>query len=133
MAVQYLPGKEPHSREKRLIFKNIDRVGYDTSIECYLKDGGYEQLKVALKMEKSAIINEVKASGLRGRGGAGFPTGVKWGFIPPTNTKPVYLICNADESEPGTFKDRYIMHQDPHQLIEGMLISCFAVDRKSVV
>jgi NADH-quinone oxidoreductase subunit F len=97
MAVQYLPGKEPHSREKRLIFKNIDRVDYDPSIECYLKDGGYEQMKAALKMEKSAIINEVKASGLRGRGGAGFPTGVKWGFIPPTNTKPVYLICNADE------------------------------------
>jgi NADH-quinone oxidoreductase subunit F len=69
----------------------------------------------------------VKKSGLRGRGGAGFPTGVKWGFIPPTNTKPVYLICNADESEPGTFKDRYIMHQDPHQLVEGMVISCFAV------
>jgi NADH-quinone oxidoreductase subunit F len=89
MAVQYLPGKEPHSREKRLIFKNIDRVGYDPSIECYLSDGGYEQLKVAMKMEKSAITNEVKASGLRGRGGAGFPTGVKWGFIPPTNTKPV--------------------------------------------
>jgi NADH-quinone oxidoreductase subunit F len=82
-------------------------------------------------MERSAITNEVKASGLRGRGGAGFPTGVKWGFIPPTNTKPVYLICNADESEPGTFKDRYIMHQDPHQLIEGMTISCFAVTRSS--
>jgi NADH-quinone oxidoreductase subunit F len=130
MAVQYLPGKEPHSREKRLIFKNIDRVDYDPFIECYLKDGGYEQMKAALKMEKSAIINEVKASGLRGRGGAGFPTGVKWGFIPPTNTKPVYLICNADESEPGTFKDRYILHQDPHQLIEGMAIACFAVNAK---
>ena len=128
--VQYLPGKEPHAREKRLIFKNIDRVGYDPSIECYLKDGGYEQLKKALKMERSAITNEVKASGLRGRGGAGFPTGVKWGFIPPTNTKTVYLICNADESEPGTFQDRYIMHQDPHQLIEGMTISCFAVGAK---
>ncbi len=128
--VQYLPGKEPHAREKRLIFKNIDRVGYDPSIECYLQDGGYEQFKKALKMDKSAIINEVKASGLRGRGGAGFPTGMKWGFIPPTNTKPVYLICNADESEPGTFKDRYIMHQDPHQLIEGMAIACFAVNAK---
>ncbi|MBX7208647.1 MAG: NADH-quinone oxidoreductase subunit NuoF [Verrucomicrobiaceae bacterium] len=128
--VQYLPGKEPHAREHRLIFRNVDRAGYDPSIDCYLKDGGYEQLKKALTMEKSAIINEVKASGLRGRGGAGFPTGVKWGFIPPTNTKPVYLICNADESEPGTFKDRYIMHQDPHQLVEGMVISCFAVGAK---
>ena len=75
---------------------------------------------------KQSLI-AVKASGLRGRGGAGFPTGVKWGFIPPNNTKPVYLICNGDESEPGTFKDRYIVHQDPHQLIEGMIISCFAV------
>ena len=128
--VQYLPGKEPHPREHRLIFKNVDRVGWNPSIDCYLADGGYEMLKKALKMERSAITNEVKASGLRGRGGAGFPTGVKWGFIPPTNTKPVYLICNADESEPGTFKDRYIMHQDPHQLIEGMTISCFAVGAK---
>ena len=128
--VQYLPGKEPHAREKRLIFKNIDRAGYNPSIECYLENGGYEQLKKAFTMERSAITNEVKASGLRGRGGAGFPTGVKWGFIPPTNTKPVYLICNADESEPGTFKDRYIMHQDPHQLIEGMTIACFAVGAK---
>ncbi len=128
--VQYLPGKEPHPREHRLIFKNIDRVGWNTSIECCLADGGYEMLKKALKMERAAITSEVKASGLRGRGGAGFPTGVKWGFIPPTNTKPVYLICNADESEPGTFKDRYIIHQDPHQLIEGMTISCFAVGAK---
>ena len=130
MAIQYKPGKEPHPREHRMIFRNVDRVGWDTSIECYLKEGGYEQLKKALKMEKKTIIEEVKTSGLRGRGGAGFPTGVKWTFIPPTNTKPVYLICNADESEPGTFKDRYIMHQDPHQLIEGMTISCFAVGAK---
>ncbi len=126
-SVQYLPGKQPHARERRLTFRNVDRAGFDPSIECYLRDGGYEQLRKAVTMDRQAIINEVKASGLRGRGGAGFPTGVKWGFIPPTNTKPVYLICNADESEPGTFKDRYIMHQDPHQLIEGMVISCFAV------
>lgn len=128
--VQYLSGKEPHPREHRLIFKNVDRVGWNTSIDCYMADGGYDMLKKAFTMERSAITNEVKASGLRGRGGAGFPTGVKWGFIPPTNTKPVYLICNADESEPGTFKDRYIIHQDPHQLIEGMTISCFAVGAK---
>jgi NADH-quinone oxidoreductase subunit F len=95
-------------------------------MDRYLKEGGYEQLKKAVRMDPKAIIEEVKISGLRGRGGAGFPTGVKWTFIPPNNTKPVYLICNAD-SEPGTFKDRYIMHQDPHQLIEGMAISCFAV------
>ncbi|MFN7560252.1 MAG: NADH-quinone oxidoreductase subunit NuoF [Prosthecobacter sp.] len=129
-SISYLPGKEPHPREHRLIFKNIDRVGWNTSIDCAIADGGYEMLKKALQMERSAITNEVKASGLRGRGGAGFPTGVKWGFIPPTNTKPVYLICNADESEPGTFKDRYILHQDPHQLIEGMTIACYAVGAK---
>lgn len=125
--IKYLPGKEPHEREHRLIFKNIDREGWDPSIKCYMQDGGYDQLKKAINMEPGDITNEVKTSGLRGRGGAGFPTGVKWGFIPPGNTKPVYLICNCDESEPGTFKDRYIVHQDPHQLIEGMVISAFAV------
>jgi NADH-quinone oxidoreductase subunit F len=130
MAITIFPAKNPISREKRLIFKNVDRTATTPSIDCYLSDGGYEQLKAAFKMERGAITNEVKASGLRGRGGAGFPTGVKWGFIPPTNTKPVYLICNADESEPGTFKDRYILHQDPHQLIEGMIIACFAVNAK---
>lgn len=129
-AVKYIAGKEPHAREHRMIFRNVDRDGWDQSIQTYEKDGGYKELKTALKMEPQAITDEVKASGLRGRGGAGFPTGVKWGFIPPNNTKPVYLICNGDESEPGTFKDRYIVHQDPHQLIEGMLISCFAVGAK---
>ena len=83
--------------------------------------------KKGLAMQPGEITDEVKASGLRGRGGAGFPTGVKWTFIPPHNTKPVYLICNCDESEPGTFKDRYIVHQDPHQLIEGMILSSYAV------
>src|SRR5206468_1401827 len=73
------------------------------------------------------MVNEVKTSGLRGRGGAGFPCGVKWSFIKPDEKKPVYLICNADESEPGTFKDRYIIHEDPHQLLEGIAISCFAL------
>ena len=125
--ITYLPGKEPHTREYRLIFKNVDRAGYDPSIDCYLNDGGYQQLRKAIGMAPKDITEEVKKSGLRGRGGAGFPTGMKWTFIPPNNTKPVYLICNGDESEPGTFKDRYILHQDPHQLIEGMVISAFAV------
>ncbi len=128
--IQYKPGKEPDPREYRLIFRNVDRVDYDPSIDCYLRDGGYEQLKAALKMERDDIRSEVVKSGLRGRGGAGFPTGVKWGFIPPNNTKPVYLICNCDESEPGTFKDRYIVHQDPHQLLEGMVISAYCVGAK---
>jgi NADH-quinone oxidoreductase subunit F len=120
--------RTPHPREKRIIFKNIDRPGWTNDIDCYLKDGGYEELKKAFTMKPEQIVNEVKVSGLRGRGGAGFPCGVKWGFIRPGGPKPVYLICNADESEPGTFKDRYIIHEDPHQLIEGMVISCYAVN-----
>src|SRR3954465_11687412 len=96
--------------------------------EAYRKNGGYRSVEKALKMTPEEIVEEVKKSGLRGRGGAGFPCGVKWGFIKRGGPKPIYLICNADESEPGTFKDRYIIHQDPHQLLEGMIISCFAVD-----
>jgi NADH-quinone oxidoreductase subunit F len=122
--------RTPHPREKRIVFKNIDREGWTPDIDCYLKDGGYEELKKALKMQPRDIVSEVKASGVRGRGGAGFPCGAKWGFIRPGETKPIYLICNADESEPGTFKDRYIIHQDPHQLLEGMIISCFAVNAR---
>jgi NADH-quinone oxidoreductase subunit F len=117
----------PHPREHRLIFKNIDRQAWNNSIDCYIADGGYEDLKKALQMKPEEIVDEVKKSGLRGRGGAGFPCGMKWSFIKRGGPKPTYLICNADESEPGTFKDRYIIHQDPHQLIEGMVISCFAV------
>jgi len=119
--------KTPHPKEKRIVFQNIDREGWSVDIECSLRNGGYEELKKAVTMKRVDIVNEVKASGLRGRGGAGFPCGVKWGFIKPDEPKPVYLICNADESEPGTFKDRYILHQDPHQLLEGMVISAFAL------
>ena len=118
----------PHPLERRLVFKNIGREDWDPTIETYLEDGGYEQLKKALTMSRVDLVNEVKTSGLRGRGGAGFPCGVKWSFIKPDEKKPVYLICNADESEPGTFKDRYIIHEDPHQLLEGILISCFAIN-----
>jgi NADH-quinone oxidoreductase subunit F len=110
------------------VFQNIDRHGWSNDIEAYLLYGGYAELKKAVKMKPADIVNEVKLSGLRGRGGAGFLCGVKWGFIRPDEKKPVYLICNADESEPGTFKDRYIIHQDPHQLLEGMIIACFAMN-----
>jgi NADH-quinone oxidoreductase subunit F len=119
--------RHPHPREKRLVFQNIDRENWSNDIGTYKLYGGYDDLKKALKMKRADIVDEVKKSALRGRGGAGFPCGVKWGFIKPDEKKPVYLICNADESEPGTFKDRYIIHQDPHQLIEGMIISCYAV------
>jgi NADH-quinone oxidoreductase subunit F len=122
--------KSPHPLERRLIFKNIGRDDWKIDIDNYLSDGGYEQLRKAVTMSREQIVNEVKTSGLRGRGGAGFPCGVKWSFIKPNEKKPVYLICNADESEPGTFKDRYIIHEDPHQLLEGILISCFALNAR---
>ena len=121
----------PHPLEHRLIFKNIGRSDWTTDIDCYLRDGGYEQLKQALTLSRADIVNKVKNSGLRGRGGAGFSCGLKWSFIKPDEKRPVYLICNADESEPGTFKDRYIIHEDPHQLLEGILISCYALNART--
>jgi NADH-quinone oxidoreductase subunit F len=116
----------PAPQQRRIIFKHIDEPGYTNDLACYQRNGGYEMLKKAVGMAPAAIIDEVKKSGLRGRGGAGFPCGVKWGLVDRKSGKPIYLIVNADESEPGTFKDRYIMHQDPHQLIEGIMITCFA-------
>jgi NADH-quinone oxidoreductase subunit F len=121
----------PQPLEHRLVYKNIGRPGWTTDIDCYLRDGGYEQLKQALTMSRADIINKVKNSGLRGRGGAGFSCGLKWSFIKPDEKRPIYLICNADESEPGTFKDRYIIHYDPHQLLEGILISCYALNART--
>src|SRR6202453_3723618 len=127
-------------QQYRLILKNIDQPGYTPDMDCYLRHGGYEALKKALALPakdlpdgkkttpQELIREEVKGSGLRGRGGAGFSCGLKWSFVDRKSGKPIYLICNADESEPGTFKDRQIMHKDPHQLIEGMIISCFAND-----
>src|SRR5437762_4323631 len=120
-----------HPLENRIIFKNIGHDDWKIDIDTYLRDGGYEQLRKAVTMSREQIVNEVKTSGLRGRGGAGFPCGVKWSFIKPDEKKPVYLICNADESEPGTFKDRYIIHEDPHQLLEGIAISCFALNART--
>ncbi len=96
----------------------------------YLERGGYEGLKKALKMSPQEVTDEVKASNLRGLGGAGFPTGIKWGFVPANNTKPVYLAVNADEGEPGTFKDRLFLEREPHRLIEGIAICCHAVGAK---
>jgi NADH-quinone oxidoreductase subunit F len=95
-------------------------------LATYQADGGYQALKKALAMKPDELIELVKASGLRGRGGAGFPTGLKWSFVPKDSDKPKYLCVNADEGEPGTFKDRYIMELDPHALIEGSIIACYA-------
>lgn len=97
-------------------------------LDYYLKQmKGYQSLKKALSMEPNDLIEEMKISNMRGRGGAGFPTGVKWGFIPKKSEKPKYVVCNADESEPGTFKDRDIMRYTPHLLIEGMVIAGHAI------
>jgi NADH-quinone oxidoreductase subunit F len=93
----------------------------------YRRGGGYQALAKALSMAPEGVTEEVKRSGLRGRGGAGFPCGLKWSFVPKGGDKPKYLVCNADESEPGTFKDRLLMERDPHQLIEGCAICCWAV------
>jgi NADH-quinone oxidoreductase subunit F len=120
----------PHPKERRIIFENLTKPGYAPDLETYLAHGGYEQLRAALQMSPAEIIEAVKKSNLRGRGGAAFPTGVKWSFIRHDDGKPHYLVVNGDESEPGTFKDRYILHQDPHQLIEGVAISSYALGVK---
>ncbi len=96
-------------------------------LATYEAGGGYGALRKALARKPEEIVEEVKSSGLRGRGGAGFPTGMKWGFLPKGLDKPVYLCVNADESEPGTFKDREIMERDPHMMIEGTIISSYAI------
>ncbi len=100
-------------------------------LQYYLKQmNGYSALKKAFALKPDQVIDEVKKSNLRGRGGAGFPSGVKWSFIPKTSDKPKYLVCNADESEPGTFKDRDLMRYTPHLLIEGMVIAAYAIGAK---
>src|SRR5678809_198618 len=101
------------------------------TLKVYRDTGGYTSLKKALTMAPADVIEEVKKSALRGRGGAGFPTGMKWSFVPKDSPKPKYVVCNADESEPGTFKDRYLMERDPHLLIEGMLIAAYALASKT--
>jgi NADH-quinone oxidoreductase subunit F len=127
-------------QEYRLILKHADQPDYTPDLDCYLRHGGYEALKKALALGPKTLADgrvihgpeqirdEVRNSGLRGRGGAGFSCGMKWSFVDRKSGKPIYLICNADESEPGTFKDRQIIYKDPHQLLEGMIISCYAND-----
>ena len=127
-------------QEFKLVLKHADAPGYTADIDCYSRHSGYEVLKKALTLPpkdlpegkklsaQEQIREDVKLSGLRGRGGAGFSCGLKWSFVDRKSGKPIYLICNADESEPGTFKDRQIIYKDPHQLLEGMILSCFAND-----
>lgn len=113
--------------ELRIIRSYVD-VPDSHTLKSYIERGGYKALPKALGMEPEEIIDVVKKAGLRGRGGAGFPTGVKWGFIQRDSKKPVYLCCNADESEPGSFKDREILERDPHQMLEGIIIGCYAIN-----
>lgn len=111
-----------------ILLKNMQQPGYSGSLAEYERAGGYQALKKVLAgVPPDEVIDLVKKSGLRGRGGAGFPTGVKWAFIPKDHPGPKYLCCNADESEPGTFKDRQLMERDPHQVLEGMAIACYAI------
>jgi len=112
----------------KILLKNIEKPDYTCSIQDYKRKGGYTAiLRVLKEMTPEEVVEEVKKSGLRGRGGAGFPAGIKWGFIPKDTDKPVYLIANADESEPGTFKDIVIIEKDPHLLLEGIIISAYAI------
>ena len=127
-------------QEYRQILKHVDQPGYTPELDCYLRHGGYEVLRKAVALKPKPLPNgqtvsgpeqlrqEVMASGLRGRGGAGFSCGLKWSFVDRKSGKPIYLICNADESEPGTFKDKQIIYKDPHQMLEGMIIASYAND-----
>ena len=117
---------EPSPLETRILTRRFG-LPNSASIETYLATDGYKAFEKAVTMTQEQIIDEVKASALRGRGGAGFPTGLKWSFVPRASAKPRYLIVNADESEPGTCKDRLLMENDPHSLIEGMLIGARTV------
>jgi len=122
---------ENYAKGSPLEVKVISRrfvIPNSTSIDVFLQHDGYRALTKALGMTRDDVINEVKNSGLRGRGGAGFNTGMKWSFVPKQSSKPKYVVCNADESEPGTCKDRPLMEYDPHQLIEGIVIAGYAID-----
>ena len=118
-------------KNRKLLLENVHIPGIET-FDIYRKNGGYRSVEKALKsMTPDEIVEEVKKSGLRGRGGAGFPTGLKWSFLAKPEGVPRYLVCNADESEPGTFKDRYLMEKIPHLLVEGMITSSFALGAKT--
>jgi len=118
-----------HPDEVKVVTRRFGKGA--TNIDRYLELDGYKAVRKALGMDADAIINEVKNSGLRGRGGAGFSTGMKWSFVPKQSAKPKYVLCNGDESEPGTCKDRLIFEHDPHAVIEGVMIGGLAVGAQS--
>jgi NADH-quinone oxidoreductase subunit F len=121
---------EPSPLEVKVLTRRFG-LENSASIDTYLATEGYQAFEKALHMKPEEIIEEVKLSNLRGRGGAGFPTGMKWSFVPRTSPKMKFIVVNADESEPGTCKDRLLMEYDPHQLIEGALIAALAVDARA--
>src|ERR1700745_645717 len=118
---------EPSPLETRVLTR-LFGLADSASIDTYLAHEGYQAFLKAARMKPDEIIEQVKISNLRGRGGAGFPTGMKWSFVPLTSAKPKYIVVTGDESEPGTCKDRLLIENDPHQLIEGVMIAGLAVD-----
>src|SRR5246127_2875972 len=118
---------EPSPLEVKILTRRFG-LPNSTSLDTYLANDGFKAFFKAMQMTPEQIIEEVKVSALRGRGGAGFPTGMKWSFVPRTSPKPKYIVVNGDESEPGTCKDRVLIENDPHQLIEGVLIAGLSVD-----
>ena len=124
--------RAPHPKEHRIVLSYFHKENSHT-LNVYEAEGGYVQLKRLARDEKekwnpNAIIEEVKKSNLRGRGGAGFATGMKWSFVPKDGPEPKYVVCNADESEPGTFKDRFMIEEIPHSIVEGMIIAALALN-----
>lgn len=113
-------------QHRQVLLEHIHQKDQHTLLG-YESRGGYQAIKKALSMDPTAVIEEVKKSGIRGRGGAGFPAGQKWSFVPRNTGKPTYVVCNADESEPGTFKDRLLLERTPHSIIEGMMIAAWSV------
>jgi NADH-quinone oxidoreductase subunit F len=126
----YKPFDWPKTEGETVVLRNVFKKD-SQSIEVYKQGGGYAKLKDHLSLSPADIVEKVKASALRGRGGAGFPTGLKWSFLPKDNPKPRYLCVNADESEPGTYKDRLIIENDPHQLVEACVVSTYAIGSKA--
>jgi len=125
-----MPYNEPSPLETRVLTRRFG-LPNSASIDAYLATDGYAAFRKALGMRPEEIIEQVKISNLRGRGGAGFPAGLKWGFVPRSSPKPKYVVANADEGEPGTCKDRLLMEYDPHSLLEGMLIAGLAVGARA--
>lgn len=116
--------------EMRVLMANMDKPG-QCDLDSYVNNGGYQAIEKAIPhITPSDLTAMVKDSGLRGRGGAGFNTGVKWGFVPKDINRPKYVVCNCDESEPGTFKDRLLIEKDPHQLIEGIILASYAINAR---